>query len=331
MGKITDARPAIVLFAYSQPGFACLDELLKMGANISAVFTHIDADDETIWFDSVYDLAKSKKLAVYRSKKIDEGAYPFFKQAAPDIILSAYYRAIIPDEFLAVPRLGAYNLHGSLLPKYRGRACINWAVLNGERQTGVTMHVMTTKADRGDIIAQEQFPINFTDTGHDVFLKASNAVRKIIREYLPLIEKGTVPHRAQDETQATKFGRRRPEDGIINWHDSAIKIYNLIRSVTHPFPGAFTFWAGQKVFIWQALPLDDAEFWQKYHDGQVNEMSQLPAGTVCREAGAVIVKCGKGFLVLQKISLPDGKDSDPADKGFGSLFQNGECFSVNRV
>ncbi|WP_196604341.1 formyltransferase family protein [Pectinatus haikarae] len=309
MNKAIDSRPSIALFAYSQPGFACLEELIAAHANLAAVFTHTDSSDEEIWFNSVYDLAKKKNIPVYRSVKIDEAAFPFFAAAAPDIVLSAYYRAMIPSEFLRAPRLGAYNLHGSLLPKYRGRACINWAVLNGEKQTGVTMHVMTEKADQGDIIAQKIFPIDFQDTGYDIFLKASTAVKNIVKEYLPLIENGKAPHRKQDETQATKFGRRCPEDGIIDWQDNAEAVYNLIRSVTHPFPGAFTFLRERKIFIWQALPLTDELFFQKYGIKDRENMPALIAGSIITVRTDVLVKCGRGFLLLKDISLADKSDS----------------------
>ncbi|WP_196595953.1 formyltransferase [Pectinatus frisingensis] len=325
ISKQTESRPSIALFAYSQPGFACLSELIKIGANVSAVFTHIDADDEEIWFDSVYDLAKKNNIPVYRSKKIDESARKFFYQAAPDIILSAYYRAMIPDEFLSVPRLGAYNLHGSLLPRYRGRACINWAVLKGETRTGVTLHVMTEKADRGDIVAQKAFDIKMTDTAHDVFLKTSLAVKKIIKEYLPLIEAAKAPRFRQDESQATKFGRRHPADGIIDWNDSAAAVYNLIRSVTHPFPGAFTFYRQQKLFIWWAVPLTE-DFSDQLAVSLPKNLQNYSAGTIVRSKEHVIVKCGQDSLLLHTIAWAGEADNIPTDKTFIDVFKTGNRF-----
>lgn len=325
MGK-NDKRPAIALFAYSQPGYACLQELLARDANIAAVFTHIDAADEEIWFDSVYDLAKKYHLPVYRSQKIDEKAVRFFHKVQPDMILSAYYRAIIPDEFLRLPRLGAFNLHGSLLPKYRGRACINWAVLRGEKRTGVTLHMMTAKADRGDIIAQEAFSIDCTDTGYDIFLKTAVTVRKIVGNYLPLLEKGTFSHREQDEAQATKFGRRRPADGIIDWQKSAKEIYNLIRSVTRPFPGAFSFIRDKKIFIWWGQPVTPSELQESYQDFELNKAAALPAGTIIRFTDNAVVKCGKDFLLLLDVSL-DKSSHEPTEKGVEEFFSDGSRFN----
>lgn len=248
-------RPGIVLFAYSEVGALCLEQLIKDGANILCLFTHEDDPEEEIWFRSVAEIARRKDIPVYTPKKLAAAEISHIKALAPELVLSFYYRALIPAEILALPRLGAFNMHGALLPKYRGRACVNWAVLNGERETGATLHLMTEKADRGDIIDQEKVPILFTDTGHDVFLKVAEAAKKIMARTLPLLETGRAPRTPQNEAEATYFGRRRPEDGKIDWNKSAVEIYNLIRAVAHPFPGAFTEFNGKKIFIWKALPL----------------------------------------------------------------------------
>ena len=249
-------RPRIVCFAYSEVGSVCLKQLIKQGANVAAVFTHEDDPNEEIWFQSVKQVAEDAGIPVRTPKKLDDEQLEYFRSLKPELVLSMYYRAMIPDEVLEVPRLGAYNIHGALLPKYRGRACVNWAVLNGETKTGTTLHVMTHFADRGDIVDQQAVPIEFDDTAHDVFLKVVEASRVVIERQLPALEAGTAPRRAQDESQATKFGRRRPEDGEIDWNKSAVEIYNLVRAVTHPFPGAFTDIDGRKMFVWKARPLE---------------------------------------------------------------------------
>jgi methionyl-tRNA formyltransferase len=177
---------------------------------------------------------------------------------APDLIFSFYYRNMIREEILAVPRLGAFNMHGSLLPKYRGRVPINWAIIQGEQSTGVTLHHMVKRADAGDIVDQEAVPIGPDDTAREVFTKAVMAARRVLERQIEAIEAGTAPRRAQDESQATYFGGRKPEDGRIDWTQSAGQIYNLIRAVTQPYPGAFTDVEGKKLFIWWAKPLTDA-------------------------------------------------------------------------
>ena len=267
----------------------CLEELLKDGANVVLVFTHEDDPQEEIWFRSVKKIAQEHGIPVRTPKKIDEAELAVLRAVRPEIIFSFYYRAMIPKEVLELPRLGAYNIHGALLPKYRGRACVNWAVLNGEKETGATLHVMTEFADRGDIIGQKAVPIEFEDTARDVFMKVASAGRDILMESLPELEAGTAHRTPQDEARATKFGRRRPEDGRIDWNKSAVEIYNLVRAVTHPFPGAFTERDGKKLYIWKSLPEEG-----------------------CGEAGAVVSArplvygTGKGLLRVLRIQ-PEGE------------------------
>jgi methionyl-tRNA formyltransferase len=249
---VSDARPGIAVFAYSEPGYACLEELFRLRANVAAVFTHEDDPREEIWFRPVAAIATENGVPVRTDSKIGTDALDFLRGAGTDIILSIYYRAMIPGEALAIPRLGAYNIHGALLPKYRGRACVNWAVLNGEAETGATLHVMTESADRGDIVDQEPVPIAYEDTALDVFKKVAEASRLVLSRSLALIEAGRAPRTPQDESRATKFGRRRPEDGKLDWGKTAEQVYTQVRALTHPFPGAFTMAGGKKLFIWRA-------------------------------------------------------------------------------
>ena len=253
---MTNERPKIVVFAYSEVGCVCLEELINDGANVALVFTHEDDPDENIWFRSVKRIAAEHGIPARTVQAQDPAAVDEVRKIAPDIIFSFYYRAMIPKEILKLPRLGAYNMHGALLPRYRGRACVNWAVLNGETETGATLHVMTEEADKGDIIAQKAVPILFEDTAYDVFLKVAGAARDILASCIRTIEAGTAAGVPQDETMATKFGRRRPQDGKIDWSRPAVDIYNLVRALTHPFPGAFTYWNDKKVYIWKALPVE---------------------------------------------------------------------------
>lgn len=284
-----NSRPKTVVFAYSEVGHACLKALLKNEANIIAVYTHEDDANEEIWFNSVKKLAEKHEIEVRTPNKLNDFDIEEIKQFDPELIFSFYYRAMIPKEILEIPRLGAYNVHGSLLPKYRGRACVNWAVINGETETGSTLHVMTEFADKGDIIAQKKIPILFEDSGHNVFMKVADASRDILMDSLHNLEIGKTKRTAQDESKATKFGRRRPEDGKIDWTKSAVEIYNLIRSLTHPFPGAFTEWEGQKVFIWNALPCEG-----KAKPGEIISKKPMLIGT------------GQGLLRISKFQ-PKGE------------------------
>jgi methionyl-tRNA formyltransferase len=182
---------------------------------------------------------------------------------------------MIREEVLNIPRLGAFNMHGSLLPRYRGRVPINWAVLHGEKETGVTLHHMVKRADAGDIVDQETVPIGPEDTAQDVFRKAVKAASLVLERQLDGLLQGTAPRRKQDESRATYFGGRKPEDGRIDWTQSAERIYNLIRAVTHPYPGAFTTAGGEKLFVWRARPVKGTE----EKPGQVVSLNPLRIAT----------------------------------------------------
>jgi len=251
-------RPAILVFAYHDVGHECLDALIRRGEKIIAVLTHQDDPNEEIWFRSVANLARRNGIPVYTPTSVNTPEWARrIREWKPDLIFSFYYRNMINAEILHLPRLGAFNMHGSLLPKYRGRAPINWAVLRGEKETGVTLHHMVRRADAGDIVDQQAVPIGPDDTALDVFRKATVAAREVIERQIDAIKQGTAPRTAQDESQATYFGGRRPEDGRIDWTDSAEGIFNLVRAVTHPYPGAFTEVNGMRLVVWLAKPLPE--------------------------------------------------------------------------
>ncbi len=288
-------RPRIVVFAYSEPGYTCLNELIKAHANIVAVYTHQDDPDEEIWFHSVYDLAKAHNINVYRPAKIDAKIAADIKKLQPELIFSFYFRRLIPDDIIAMPRLGSYNLHGALLPKYRGQTCINWAVVNGETRTGATLHQMTDKADEGDIVDQRGFDIAFTDKAIDVFKKVSIIAAEIVRDNLAALENGTAKLTVQDNSKATKYPRRRPKDGLLDFNRSARELYNLIRGVTHPFPGAFTFVNGRKLFIWWALPQPD----NRKNTKDADEIKRTIGKIIC--TNPLSVGTADGILELKQL------------------------------
>ncbi|MDI9369517.1 MAG: formyltransferase [Synergistaceae bacterium] len=253
------------VFAYSEVGHVCLAEMLRQGAEVRVLFTHEDDPAENRWFPSVAEPAREAGIPVRTPEALGDAEYDLLRELAPDAIFSFYYRSMIDERFLSLPPKGAFNMHGSLLPRYRGRACVNWAILNGETETGATLHHMVRRADAGDIVDQEAVPILMDDTALDVTHKVAEAARTILGRTLPLIADGTAPRTPQDESKATLFGRRRPEDGLIDWNDGAVRVHNLVRAVTSPFPGAFTFHRGKKLFVWRTSveaplkPLDDAQ------------------------------------------------------------------------
>ena len=250
----------IIFMGYHNIGYVCLQTLIALcrdlGDEIVAVVTHPDDPHENIWFASVANLAFANYLPVYQPA--DPNDPPFvalIKALQPDFLFSCYYRHMLKQPLLGLPRLGALNLHGSLLPRYRGRVPLNWALIHGETETGVTLHYMEPKADRGDIVAQKAIPITPEDTALTLFARMTAAAGDLFRETYPLLRRGQAPRQPQDHSQASYFGGRKPEDGRIDWHTSAVTIYNLMRAVTHPYPGAFTTLAGKKLFIWNGRPL----------------------------------------------------------------------------
>jgi len=251
-------KPAILVFAYHDVGYECLDALIQNDEYILAVITHKDNPEEEIWFRSVANLAQEYDIPVHTPESVNSPDWiERLRSWAPDLILSFYYRDMIREEILNIPRLGAFNMHGSLLPKYRGRVPINWAIIHGENKTGVTLHHMVKKADAGDIVDQEAVAIGPDDTAQEVFGKCVKASRLVLERQIDNLTAGTAPRRAQDESQASYFGGRRPEDGRIDWTQSSERIYNLIRAVTQPYPGAFTDVDGKRLLIWWATALPE--------------------------------------------------------------------------
>lgn len=249
-------KPSILVFAYHEVGYECLDSLIQNDEYVLAVISHKDDPGEEIWFRSVADLAKKYEIPVHTPETVNTPQWTErIRSWKPDLIFSFYYRALLNEELLAVPPLGAFNMHGSLLPKYRGRAPINWAILNGEKETGVTLHHMVKRADAGDIVDQEAVAIGREDTARDVTLKCARAARLVLERQLDALTAGTAPRRPQDEALATTFSGRKPEDGRIDWTRSAESIYNLVRAVTQPYPGAFTEANGKRLFVWWAAPV----------------------------------------------------------------------------
>jgi methionyl-tRNA formyltransferase len=228
-----------VVFGYHDVGVRCLRVLLDAGVAVPLVVTHRDDPNEHIWFGSVAQLAQSRGIETL----VSEDMHPLRERISvisPEFIFSFYYRRMLPPELLSLAKKGAFNMHGSLLPKYRGRAPVNWAVLKGEKETGATLHEMVAKPDAGRIVDQERVPIGPDDTAAEVFGKVSDAAETVLKRSIPRLLAGTVRLKEQDLSKGSYFGARKPEDGRIDWSKSALEIHNLVRAVAPPYPGAFS-------------------------------------------------------------------------------------------
>jgi len=286
----------IVVCAYHNVGYRCLEELLRQGAQIALIFTHEDSPTEEIWFQSVRGLAEQHAIPCLTTDINLPENVERVRSIAPAFIFSFYYRNMISVEVLAIPRLGALNLHGSYLPRYRGRVPVNWAVINGETQTGATLHYMVEKPDAGDIVDQERVGIAFGDTARDVFGKVTDAAETVIARAWPLLRDGRAARIPMNLAEGTYCGGRTAADGRIDWTKSAVQIYNLVRGVTHPYPGAFTWLGGRKVTIWQAWPVEGS--------GQPGHiLSQNP----------LLVAAGQGALEIRSLQLEGGQECSAAE------------------
>lgn len=235
------ARASAVVFAYSNVGARCLRVLRAHDIDVKLVVTHPDNPRETLWFERVADVAAGLDIPVVMPA--DPNTPDFVARIAalaPDFIFSFYYRQMLSTTLLALAPRGAFNMHGSLLPKFRGRAPVNWAVLHGARETGATLHVMAAKPDAGDIVDQTAVPILPDDTAREVFDKVCVAAEITLDRVLPGLVDGTAPRIAMDLTAGSYFGARKPEDGRIDWMQDAQRIHNLVRAVAPPYPGATT-------------------------------------------------------------------------------------------
>lgn len=239
-----------VVFAYHDVGVHCIKALLNAGIQIDLVVTHQDDPNENVWFGSVAQLCQEKHLPFITPNANELVAItPKITALAPDYIFSFYYRYMIPTPILACARIAALNMHGSLLPKYRGRAPVNWAILHGETQTGATLHVMEVKPDAGDIVGQAQVTIEPDETATDVFEKVTQAAVAVINEVLPHLIKGNVPRKPNDLSKGSYFGGRKPADGQIHWDQTAKQVHDLVRAVAPPYPGAFTDHQGKRMIV----------------------------------------------------------------------------------
>ena len=228
-----------VVFAYHDVGARCLGALLEAGVEVPLVVTHRDDPKETIWFASVEKFAVEKEIPVLADPD-EKTLLEKIHSIAPDFIFSFYYRRMLPASILGLARRGAFNMHGSLLPKYRGRAPVNWAVLKGEAETGATLHEMVDKPDAGRIVDQQRVPIGPDDVAVDVFRKVTDAADVVLRRSIKNLIDGTAKLKVQDLSKGSYFGGRKPEDGRIDWTKSAREIHNLVRAVAPPYPGAFS-------------------------------------------------------------------------------------------
>ncbi|CNH63387.1 bifunctional UDP-4-amino-4-deoxy-L-arabinose formyltransferase/UDP-glucuronic acid oxidase ArnA [Yersinia ruckeri] len=273
-----------IVFAYHDIGCVGIKALVEAGYDIQAIFTHTDDPAENHFFSSVARVAAELELPVFAPEDVNHPLWvEQIRELQPDVIFSFYYRNLLDEQILSIAPQGAFNLHGSLLPRYRGRAPINWVLVNGETETGVTLHQMVKRPDAGGIVGQCRVAISDSDTALSLHGKMRDAAQTLLRDLLPKMKNEALPLIPQVEADASYFGRRTAADGEISWLKSAAELHNLVRAVTEPYPGAFTHLGQRKLIVWRARPLDCNH-------------NKIP-GTVL-SAHPLVIACGDGALEI---------------------------------
>ena len=300
----------IVFMGASKLGWDCCRTLFEAGQRVVGIFT-IPREFRISWspspvsnvqFKGFEDLAAAHRVPlVHVTRKMSDPEYAGALGAMrPDLIVVVGWYYMLPRSLRSIAPLGAVGVHASLLPKYRGGAPLVWAVINGEKRTGVSLFHFADGVDDGDLIAQSAFEIAREDDIAAVLDKASRASLALVREYVPLLGGGGAPRFPQDHSRATSVPQRRPEDGLIDWRTkSAEQVYDWVRAQTRPYPGAFTFFGGEKVTIWRAGL-----------GGGSAAAAAAPPGSIAGvsgEGGSISVRCADGRAVeIHEVGLADG-------------------------
>jgi methionyl-tRNA formyltransferase len=287
-----------VVCAYSSVGTSALEGLLEAGVDVRALYTYAQGADET-WFTPPEVLAQSQGIPVHKAQAFnDDAVYEAIRAHQPDFLFSFYFREMIQARFLELPRLGAYNLHGSLLPKYRGRAPINWVLVKGETATGITLHAMTPKPDDGHIVAQARLPIAWDETALSLTAKAAGAGRDLVRDAIPGLVAGSSQRLDQRMMgPSTYFGGRKPADSRLGFDMTVLEAFNQIRAVADPWPNAFLESAKGTLKVAWALP----------------SSAPCPPGVFRQTREGVLLGFADGALRLHALRRGEVRSERPSD------------------
>lgn len=249
--EMTDLPLKTVFFGNNYEVLECLSSV----SDVVAVFTRPDIGSNKS-VNSIKFLSDSLNIPVFQPMKKELCGYSGdLREEDLDLIIVCGYKYIIPKEIFSLPQYGTINIHPSLLPRYRGQHVINWAIINGETETGVTLHYIDETLDTGDIIVQKVIPIYFEDTAKELHDRVYVESCKLLKQLIVYLKEGKALRRkGQNSSNASFFKPRKPEDGHIDWNKSSVEIYNLIRALSKPWPGAFNYLKGHKVVFWKAFP-----------------------------------------------------------------------------
>ncbi|MBB2912752.1 methionyl-tRNA formyltransferase [Streptosporangium becharense] len=304
----------IAMFGYQTWGHRTLQALLDSEHEVVLVVTHPKSDHayEKIWDDSVAELAQEHGVPVLLCNRPDDELTLRLKEAAPDLIVANNWRTWIPPEVFSLPRCGTLNVHDSLLPAYAGFSPLIWALINGEKEVGVTAHMMDEELDAGDIVLQRAVPVGPADTATDLFHRTVDLIGPVVREALALIASGRTDWTPQDRSKASFFHKRSVEDGNIDWTWPAEDIERLVRAQSDPYPNAFTHYRGERVRVLKASVSKGV-------------YGGTPGRVFIREGDGVVIVAGADArrgrshgLVVERVRTEDGTDL-PATEFFRTM------------
>jgi len=282
----------------------CLQEVLDNGGQVVAVlnpepsYARSNSD-----YKDLSPLAVKYGIPLYRFRKIgDPETVAQIRSLCPDVIFVFGFSQLIPKEVLNIPLRGCIGTHPALLPRNRGRHPLIWALAEGLTESGLTFFYLDHGADSGDILWQKPFSITLNDTAATLYVKIKNLAADAIREFLPLLETGAAPRQPQDHSLATYWRKRTEADGEINWSIPSMKVYNLIRALTRPYPGAHSFLREHRLVIWKGRLHQIAESDRHGAPGEVFQKTPEGFMVMCKEGAIEILE----WESADKVNLSDG-------------------------
>ncbi len=294
----------IVWIGFHMEGQPALDALLQEGISIDAVVTLEDGQLAKRSGASCYEgICNRYGVPLHKIRHIDDpDSIELLGKLAPDVAFVIGWSQIVGPEALRIPRLGMIGAHAAVLPHNRGSAPVNWAIIRGETETGNTLMWLAEGVDEGEIIDQASFPITPYDTCATIYDKVGLSGSDMILRLIPKLLAGERPGRTQPRTDEAILPRRRPKDGLVDWNRSSLDVYNFIRALTRPYPGALSFLEGTQYLIWDALLLPGDPY-RHAKPGEVVGAAYHPHPS---HSCGQVVACGEGAVLLMELESVDG-------------------------
>lgn len=290
----------IVTLCATERGYRFVEKLAELVPQSElVVFSFREEPWEPPYLDDIRELTLAKGGQFFETRRVGSSKWVQFWESSPaDLMFAVSWRFMVPARVYKRARLGTYVFHDSMLPEYRGFSPTVWSIINGEDHTGVTLFEIAEGVDEGDIVAQKRVPIGADDSIADVLERVTQTYLDVLEQNLGNLINGNAPRHPQDHSRATHTSKRLPEDNQIEWTASTKSIYNLIRAVSAPYPGAFTYLLGQKIRIWSAIRMSSNRHYVGRVAGRIVE--------VWPGEGSVVLT-GDGSLLLTKVQMEGGE------------------------